>query len=134
MSLKRTKFQKIQKITGRKQTNCDCELCQQQCRILPCLGTPEDILKIIEAGFGERVIMTYWWSGLLMGVADRVIGMVQPRMTPTGCTFFKEGKCELHDLGLKPTEGKLSHHLPRKDDLNPHKSIAWAVAKTWIKQ
>lgn len=45
--------------------------------------------------------------------------------------FFHDGLCELHDKGLKPTEGRLSHHSMRLDNWSPKKSISWNVAKEW---
>lgn len=39
----------------------------------------------------------------------------------------------LHDRGLKPTEGRLSHHSIKLDNFVPKKSLAWLVAKEWIK-
>lgn len=46
--------------------------------------------------------------------------------------IFENGLCILHDKGLKPTEGRLSHHTVRKDNFNPAMSIAWNVAKEWL--
>ena len=36
--------------------------------------------------------------------------------------------------GLKPTEGKLSHHSIRLDNFKPSKCIAWNVAKEWLNE
>ena len=47
------------------------------------------------------------------------------------CTFFTNGLCELHDSGLKPTVGKLSHHTTKLEDFNPKKSIAKFVLDEW---
>ena len=75
-------LQKIARKTGRKVSFCKCNECKKQCTT-PCLGTPEDIEKIIDAG-------------------------------------------------LKPTEGKLSHHSTRIDNFKASKSISWQIAKEWI--
>ena len=48
------------------------------------------------------------------------------------CTFFKNGLCTIHDAGLKPTEGKLSHHSTKIDNFKVNKSISWQIAKEWI--
>ena len=58
--------------------------------------------------------------------------MIQAEATDAGCIFFKDGLCELHDLGLKPLEGRLSHHSIKIDNFNPKKSLAWLIAKEWI--
>lgn len=102
-----------------------------QCHGTPCLGTPEDIAKLIKAGHAHRLAITDWHAGIVMGVTDRPITMIASIYDENkgACTFYKDGLCELHDKGLKPTEGKLSHHSHRLTD--PKKSIAWAVAKEW---
>ena len=58
--------------------------------------------------------------------------MIQAQKLEKGCIFFENGLCQLHDLGLKPTEGKLSHHTIKLDNYQFNKSISWQVAKTWI--
>lgn len=117
--------------TGRKPTECKCQLCKQQCHT-PCLGTPEDILRLIEAGYADRLAMTEWWAGVVMGVTDHPITMIQAVLGADGwCTFYHDGLCELHDKGLKPTEGRLSHHSLAIDNWNPKKSISRQVAKEW---
>lgn len=121
--------------SGRKPVSCKCLSCQSQCKREPCLGTPVDIAKIKEAGFADRIFPTLWGAGILMGVTTEIIEMEQPLFDKAkgSCTFFNNGLCELHDLGLKPTEGKLSHHTIKRDNYNPSRSLTWLVAKTWIK-
>lgn len=125
-------FYKIIRKTGRKPIQCKCEKCKNQCRIAPCLGTPEDIEKIIDAGYKDKIFDTSWLAGVMMGVTDKEIDMYQAEHISTGCAFFKDGLCELHDKGLKPTEGRLSHHSHKRDNFNPKKSLSWNVAKEWI--
>lgn len=125
-------FRYIMRKSGRKPTVCDCAKCQSQCHT-PCLGTPEDIARLIERGYGDRLAPTTWAAGMVMGVTDRPVEMIQAVQREDGyCTFFHDGKCELHDLGLKPTEGRLSHHSLRIDNFNPKKSLSWLIAKEWI--
>lgn len=124
-------FNYIMKKCGRKPTECNCEKCQSQCRT-PCLATPEDIQRLIDAGYKDRLAITSWFAGILMGVTNKSIEMVQAKIENGWCTFFHNGLCELHDKGLKPTEGKLSHHSIRLDNFNKKKSISWLVAKEWL--
>lgn len=107
-----SQLQRIIRKTGRKPIQCKCKLCQQQCHT-PCLGTPQDILKLIKAGYADRLSWTDWAAGIIMGCTDHVVGMVQATAEGDWCTFFHDGLCELHDKGLKPTEGRLSHHSMR---------------------
>ena len=129
--MKESTYQKIIRKTGRKPIECKCQACKQQCKT-PCLGTPQDIMKIIESGFGDRLFRTHWAVGLLLGHLDTTVPMVQAEQTPNGCIFHKNGLCELHILGLKPTEGKLSHHSIREDNFKLSKSLSWNVAREWV--
>ena len=113
-----------------KPSQCKCKLCQQQCHT-PCLGTPNDILRLIEAGYKDRLEPTIWGAGMVMGTTDHPIPMIQAKIEGEWCTFFHDGLCELHNLGLKPTEGKLSHHSMTLERWTPKKSLSLNVAKTW---
>ena len=121
--------QKIIRKTGRKPIDCKCSLCKQQCKQV-CLGTPDDIMKIADAGYGNLLKYTDWWAGVSHGVSP--IRMVQLELTNNGCVCFVNGLCILHDKGLKPTEGKLSHHSTTMDNFKFRKSLSWNVAKEWI--
>lgn len=128
--MKETTFQKIIRRTGRKPVECKCQACVKQCRT-PCLGTPEDIMRLIEAGYIDRLAVTGWSVGLVLGRLNRIIPMVQPIANNGFCVFHKDGLCELHGLGLKPTEGRLSHHSTKADNINFRKSLSYNVAKEW---
>lgn len=60
--------------------------------------------------------------------------MVQVTQTPDGCVFFQNGLCELHDRGLKPTEGRLSYHTLTEESFDFSKSLAWNVAREWLNE
>src|ERR1035437_8461921 len=96
-----TTFEKIIRKTRMKPISCKCNLCKKQCAH-PCLGTPEDMVKIIEAGFKDYL------------THDEIEGkkFLRPKRDELNdcCVFFENRLCKLHDLGLKPTVGKLSHH------------------------
>lgn len=129
-----TVFQRIVRRTGKKPTDCKCRLCQQQCRVCPCLGTPEDIERLIEAGYAGKLALTDWCVGQMVGAVPYPITMVQAQQTDEGCIFFHDGLCELHDKGLKPTEGKLSHHSTKIENFRFRNSISWNVAKEWVEE
>ena len=73
-----SQLQRIIRKTGRKPIQCKCKQCQQQCHA-PCLGTPQDILKLIKAGYADRLEWTDWIGGVIMGRTDHAIGMVQAK-------------------------------------------------------
>lgn len=125
-------LQKIIRRTGRKPSACKCRACRNQCRT-PCLGTPDDILHLIEAGHQDKLAVTYWCVGMFLGRLNYPIVMVQAVTTAEGwCIFHHDGLCELHDKGLKPTEGRLSHHSPSLENYSFSKSLAYNVAKEWL--
>lgn len=119
--------------TGRTFSECSCPKCQQQCTT-PCLGTPQDMYNLIKAGYGPRLAPTKWLVGMMIGTINRPVELIAPLFDEKkkSCTFFTDGRCELHSKGLKPTEGKLSHHTHGQDCVSPAKSITWNVAKTWL--
>ena len=81
---------KISRATGRYPVSCDCPRCRRQC-LTPCLGTPEDIWRLIEAGYEERLRITFWAVGMLVGAIPFPILMVQAHQTEHGCIFWKTG-------------------------------------------
>lgn len=137
-------LQRIMMKTGRRPSECRCHLCKRQCHT-PCLGTPQDILRLMDAGYTGRLKPTEWVAGMVMGVTREPVLMIQPECldgafggmvdlgTKSHCTFQREdGLCELHDKGLKPTEGRLSHHSKRIDNFKASKSVSWAVVQEWL--
>jgi hypothetical protein len=115
---------------------CSCKACRSMCR-RPCFGTPEDISKLIDAGYGDRLSLESH-----CGVnEDNQIDFIAPALkgheskvspfapgSEKGCTFWKYGKCELHNLGFKPTGGKKAIH-----DVSPESGdvISALVVETW---
>lgn len=129
--MENTALQEIMKRSGRAVTECTCRECRSQCKT-PCLGTPDDILRIIQAGHIDKLSLTFWVVGMKLGKIPFPIPMVQATRTENGCAFFREGLCRLHDSGLKPAEGKLSHHNIRLENFIFELSLTWNVAKEWL--
>jgi len=128
-----TKFEEIARKTGYTHQSCSCSQCANMCQT-PCLGTPEDMLKIVEAGYVDRIALSAWWVGALAGVYPGGIDLFAPLQGENGwCTFYKDGLCELHELGLKPTEGKLAHHSYEGGIVDDEKWLTWLVAQEWLK-
>lgn len=124
-------FQYIIKKTGRKPVECKCNQCKSQCSTVPCLGTPSDILRLMDNGFAQHIWPTDWYAGMAIGTTDHPIPMFQLDNVPGhGCALFKDGLCTIHTTGMKPTEGKLSSHV-MQHITHRKKSISWQVAKTW---
>lgn len=117
---KETTFERIVRKSGMKPISCKCQLCKSQCKV-PCKGTPEDMIKIIAAGYADRV----------MKIDFQGVQIITPLYDKNkqSCTFFTNGLCELHESGLKPTEGKLSYHTT--ETFNYKKSISRFVMQEW---
>lgn len=94
-------------------SECDCGKCSSMCHS-PCCGTPEDIEILIKAGYAKRLMFDDLPGGedLIKPALKGYEGQKSPWdiSSSKGCTFWNDGKCELHNLGLKPTQGKLCHH------------------------
>lgn len=129
---KETSLQRVMRASGRVPVQCSCSVCKQQCHT-PCLGTPDDIERIIDAGYADRLALTNWAAGIFLGVINIAIPMIQPVAGKEYCAFFENGLCILHDKGLKPTEGRLSHHTVRKDNIDTFMRVADACNQNHVK-
>lgn len=130
--------ERIKKLVGidhnRWEQPCTCDKCKNMCKV-PCIGTPKDIEAIIDAGYADRLKETMWMVGYL-AVKEKPIAMIQPTEKDGWCAFRQPGGlCELHDLGLKPTEGVLASCKVVEEDNIPtyETSVLRAVAHEWVK-
>lgn len=123
-----TEHQEIIQKTG-KPHSCSCNTCQNMCATVPCLGTPSNILQLINNGLVGRLGATRFAAFINYG--KPIVDMVQAkRIHGHGCTFFKNGLCELHDQGLKPIEGQIASCKVRTSDIEKHPS--YVVSQTWL--
>ena len=81
---KETSLQRVMRASGRVPVQCSCSVCKQQCHT-PCLGTPDDIERIIDAGYADRLALTNWAAGIFLGVIN--IAMVR------GIVLFSRMDC-----------------------------------------
>ena len=113
---------------------CSCDKCKNMCEV-PCIGTPKDIEAIIDAGYADRLKETKWMTGFRLA-REKPIDMIQPAEESGWCVFRRpDGLCELHDRGLKPTEGVLASCKMIEEDNIPtyETSVLRAVAHEWVK-
>lgn len=110
-------------------SECSCSICQSMCEKCPCLGTPFDIINLIEKGHAADLIPTLWVAGLPIGIPQT--HMLQLKQNEDGsCVLFKDGKCSIHEY--KPLEGKLANC--KKDSASDYKkglTPSSAVALLW---
>ena len=113
-----------------KESECSCSKCASMCKNSPCLATPNDIVKLIEAGYVGNLRPTTWAAGMAIGAIPFPIEMIQLETKTDGsCVFFKDSLCSIHNTGLKPTAGKISdNHEPTHFE----DSGDWLVAREWL--
>lgn len=119
-------------------TECSCETCRSACMRVPCIGTPWDILRIMESSEKnkEKVSMTINAAPWENGITDSPVIMVAPETNKDGsCVFLKDGMCSIHEI--KPIEGKYSYHeLTEKEksldivDMIQNSTIT-LISKSW---
>ena len=129
---------------------CSCDSCKDMCK-RPCWPLPEEAEALIAAGYGDKLMYDYWAGDSELNTYDLGegetgngdIGLLCPAepgregrrtsfLPHGGCVLQNEaGLCVLHDLKLKPIEGRLARCLSDKADdildVNVHK----CVAATW---
>lgn len=93
---------------------CACPKCQRMCQSSVCLPTPAEAVKLIERGYATR-LQRYAFDGRRFVGPKPQSAKHLPKVlhsTRMGrCTFHtSDGRCELHDLGLKPYEGRIASH------------------------
>lgn len=108
-----------------KSSECACKSCRSLCALVPCMGTPQDIKAIIDAGRG-RILTRKWHLGSCChGMPPLDIVMVRNVEIGSGCSQFDGEHCSLHHTGLKPSEGKFANHAEQH-------SLFWAIASMWF--
>lgn len=116
------------------ETECSCDKCQYMCHA-PCCPTPSEVEKLIKMGFGPRLMLDDDPADInpepiIKPALKGYEGKRAPYNVASelGCTFWKDGKCELHTKGLKPFTGRYTHH----NISNEHwKAVCEKVTKSW---
>ena len=92
---------------------CACEVCLGYCR-RPGWWTVAEASKAIRAGYAPRMMLEL--------APDFSFGVVSPAFAGNegdfalqknarrGCTFLRDGRCELHGTALQPLECRHCHH------------------------
>lgn len=112
-------------LTDFKSCECSCKTCQGLCEMVPCMATPQEIKALIDAGHIDDLAPTIHWAALKFGLPPVECVMIVER-EGGGCSMLKDGKCTLHDKGLKPSEGRFA---TCKDDTAsfPHICAMWLL-------
>ncbi len=115
---------------------CDCDRCKEMCK-RPCWGLPHEIEAIMEAGFGHMLMHDCWYTqterqiDVISPAADGYAGQDAPWLGSSECLFLDENEhCTLHDLGLKPYEGRVCRHdFDTPSDLRINIRKAWKASE-----
>jgi hypothetical protein len=126
--------------------SCNCAQCQAMCNSSTCLPTPQEARELLRRGYAER-LATYRFMPdpaqlAVLGPAPRGQEGAEdlPHTQAGPCTFFHNGLCELHDLRLKPLEGRLAHHSIPWQPVRMHLLSHWkgrqfdSVTTAWRRQ
>ncbi len=112
-------------------TECACAVCQSMCRSCPCWGTPREIVKLIRAGHGYKLMLDWWIEDDQLPYTEVIcpaeVGLEAFKTSSWrdgACTFFVEGRCSIH--AIKPSEGRFAIHVGLGQSL-----LHLAVARTW---
>jgi hypothetical protein len=104
-----------------------------------CWPTPDDARRLIAAGHGPRLMLDRWVGPindmgtdttgdvLLLAPAEKGREGREAAWWPGGgCVMQRsDGLCELHDAGLKPTEGRVASCKGTPEDLHRRMASTW---------
>jgi hypothetical protein len=105
---------------------CSCKVCRSYC-IRPGWWTPEEAQKTILEGFASRMMLEIspdkTFCVLSPAFKGNEGGFALQIYARNGCTFLKNGLCELHGTGLQPLECRFCHHLRTGRGIDCHHDI-----------
>lgn len=128
---------------------CRCKMCRDACKEAPCWGTPKEIEDLINAGYGKYLSAYIVEPGSYnhRGYGVEPVTIIAPaqhgRTRHTnkssmswmfrGRCVFLHGQgthemCELHDVGLKPVEGRVTNHTT---DYDSGILVRYYIIDTW---
>jgi len=119
---------------------CTCKKCIEMCKTYACLPTPLEAEILINAGYGDRLMLdtrpsTKDGKLLILTLMPAMKGF-ERRISPmqigiSDCVFLENDRCQLHDLGLKPFEGRVARHDTTEDD---DKKMMDLLKRMWASQ
>ena len=118
--------------------DCSCNQCKLMCYVSPCFPTPEDVDKLLKAGYETLLksttyinIDTFESYDLIAPDSKQIITIDKNgnNVVLNKCVFLDDNNlCKLHNLGLKPTEGKLAIHNREHSETV---KLRVSVCETW---
>jgi hypothetical protein len=112
-------------------TTCACVVCQAMCERKPCWPTPREVVRLIRAGHGGKLMLDRWedddelpFTQIVCPAEIASEGRIALHAGGV-CTFFVDRRCQIHSL--KPIEGRLASCVPKYKGFRLHLE----VAKSW---
>ena len=111
-----------------KEYVCECPACRELCERVPCMGTPKEIAAIIAKGYANpnQLVVSRANDPSLEYTVVKPRGDRPDDPTQGTCVFYQDGKCILHDAGLKPIEGCVALH-----DKNTPRLLYHHLKRAW---
>ena len=109
--------------------DCNCLQCQAMCVVSVCLPTPDEA-RALHADCPDRMGRyvahgVKVWAPATVGKETEVLDGTEHGT----CTFHTpDGRCELHDLGRKPLEGRLASHDRSRREVFGQVLATWGAA------
>jgi hypothetical protein len=105
---------------------CSCEICVRYCK-RPGWWTVSEAEHAIEKGLAGRMMFEIspdFRTGVLSPAFKGNEGnFALKELSENGCTFLKDGLCELSGTGLQPLECRFCHHERKSQGLRCHIDI-----------
>ena len=105
---------------------CSCEICVGYC-LRPGWWTVEEAEKAIEAGYASKMMLEISpernFGVLSPAFKGNEVNYALQEFSKYGCTFLKDGLCELYNTGLVPLECRYCHHTRKGMGERCHKEI-----------
>ena len=102
-----------------KTCNCACEQCIGMCKGTPCYGTVEEIDKLIDLGFANKMMMIHTevqtddfdWDtfDLITPALKGYEGKYESYYTFGECALLENDLCLVHHTGFKPLEARVAN-------------------------
>lgn len=106
--------------------SCSCDICVGYCK-RPGWWTVEEAAAAVEAGYATRMMLEispeHDFGVLSPAFKGNESNYALQEFSDQGCTFLKEGLCELYSSGLVPLECRFCHHTRPGEGVKCHADI-----------
>lgn len=118
----------ITKLDCLPDNECSCDDCKKMCSHVPCWGTPDEIMGLLELGYGDKMMLDYYEKefiriDIVCPATIMACGKVASWNRYGDCVMLNsDGLCTIHSVG-KPIEGRVAS-CERGSTHNVRRSLA----------